>query len=155
LFGRSIPRNLPAMRRPPRFVLALALVLGMLSPIRAEKFTATTGVFGITCTGTGQLCEPPATLTIGDPAKKVKIRKVVYTAAAEHCSAGRLLVTLDGAKFGKMRFVIGKETTTLRKRRSVAPGLHTLAFQFEGRTGGCNTGSVSGWGGVITVTMRR
>lgn len=85
----------------------------------------------------------------------MKIRKLVYTASSAHCSAGRLIVTLDGAPFAKMRFLIGKETTTLHKHRTVTPGLHTLAFQFEGRTGGCNAGSVSSWGGMITVTMRR
>jgi hypothetical protein len=136
--------------------LGIALLLGSLSaPAHAEKFTATTGVFGITCTSVGQLCEPPETLVIGDPERKVKIRKIVYTASSAHCSAGRLLITLDGAAFGKMRFVIGKETSVLRKRRTVKPGSHTLAFQFEGRVGGCNQGSVSGWGGIVTVTMRR
>jgi hypothetical protein len=143
------------MRRFLSAGATLVLVSATISPVHAEKFTATTGAFGINCFGTGQLCEPPATLLIGDPGRKVKIRKLVYTAAAGHCSAGRLIVTLDGAAFTKMRFVISKETTTRRKRKTVQPGLHTLAFQFEGRVGGCNTGSVSGWGGIITVTMRR
>lgn len=54
-----------------------------------------------------------------------------------------------------MRFVVGKETSTLNKRRTLKPGFHTLAFRFEGRVGGCNTGFVSGWGGNVTATLRR
>jgi hypothetical protein len=134
---------------------ALVLVVGGFTQARAEKYTASTGEFGINCVSTGQLCEPPATLVVGDPAGRVKLRKLVYTASSAHCSAGRLLIELDGVKFGKMRFVVGKETSTLRKHRTLAAGFHTLAFRFEGKVGGCNTGAVSGWGGNVTATLRR
>jgi hypothetical protein len=135
--------------------LVLALAFASAAVARAEKFTVSTGEFGINCVGQVQLCEPPAMLVVGDPAKRVKLRKLVYTASSAHCSAGRLLIDLDGAPFGKMRFVIGKETSTLNKRRTLKPGLHTLAFRFEGRVSGCNTGFVSGWGGNVTATLRR
>jgi len=135
-------------------VVALAVVLP-LADARAEKVTIETGPFAVSCTGATQLCDPPQTLAIGDPAKKLTIRKIVYEASAEHCSAGRLLIDLDGQPFGKMKFVIGRERSTLRKRRALAPGTHTLAFRFEGRTGGCNAGYVASWGGAITVTARR
>src|SRR5678809_231660 len=134
------------MRRT--FVLAIALASAAAA--RAEKFTVSTGEFGINCVGQAQLCEPPATLVVGDPAKRVKLRKLVYVASSAHCSSGRLLIDLDGAPFGKMKFVVGKETSTLNKRRTLKPGLHTLAFRFEGRVGGCNTGAVAGWGGNVT-----
>ena len=47
-----------------------------------------------------------------------------------------------------------------RMRRTTSAGtlelsFHTLAFRFEGRVGGCNTGFVSGWGGNVTATLRR
>jgi hypothetical protein len=32
-----------------------------------------------------------------------------------------------------MRFVVGKETSTLRKHWTLAAGFHTLAFRFEGK----------------------
>lgn len=140
---------------------ALAVVtLGTLVvalPARAEKVDLESGVFGIDCTTATQLCEPPFTMQIGDPTRPIKVRKILYEASSAHCSAGRLLVDLDGTRIGKMRFVIGKERSTLRvrRRKKLAPGAHALAFRFEGRVGGCNTGAVSGWGGQITVTIKR
>lgn len=125
------------------------------SPVLAEKFTVGTGPFGITCTSTGQICDPPETLTIGDPARALKVKKFVYDASAAHCSSGRILIELDGRQVGKMRFVSRNERATLRKRIRLAPGAHMLAFRFQGKLGGCNVGSVSGWGGEITVTGRR
>ena len=47
----------------------------------------------------------PATLAIGDPSRPMKIRKFIYDASSAHCSAGRLLIELDGAPIGRMRFV--------------------------------------------------
>jgi len=92
---------------------------------------------------------------VGDAAGQVKLRKLVFTASAAHCSAGRLLIELDGVKFGKMRLVVGNETSTLRKHRTLGAGFDTLAFRFEGKVGGCNTCAVSGWGGNVTATLRR
>jgi hypothetical protein len=147
-----------AMRTPFRLLIASSVLALTIVPIvHAEKFSLSTGVFGITCTSTGQLCDPPETLAIGDPTKAIKVRKFVYTAAAQHCSSGRILVELDGRPVGRMRFVSRNETATLRKRKGLrlTAGTHTFAFRFEGKVGGCNTGAVSGWGGEITVIGRR
>ena len=54
-----------------------------------------------------------------------------------------------------MRFVAGSERATLRKRLRLAPGAHTLGFRFEGRVGGCNTGSVASWAGEVSVSGKR
>jgi hypothetical protein len=146
------------MRAPLCLLIASALLAVTGVPVvHAEKFSLSTGVFGITCTSTGQLCDPPETLLIADPTTPLKVRKFIYTAAAQHCSSGRILVELDGRPVGKMRFVSRNETATLRKRKGLrlAPGAHTFAFRFEGKVGGCNTGAVSGWGGEITVVGRR
>ena len=133
-------------------LLAIPAVLGLPCVAFAAPFSISTGEFGITCTSTGQLCDPPETLVIGDPTAAIKVRKFVYTASAAHCSSGRIRVQLDGREIGKMRFVSRNETAKLRKRVRLAPGTHTFAFRFEGKVGGCNTGAVSGWGGSITVT---
>jgi hypothetical protein len=128
--------------------------LGVASEAHAERFTVTTTPFVIQCTSTGQLCEPPATLVVGD-ARRHKVRKIVYDAASAHCSAGRLLIELDGQPVGRMRFVAGSERATLRKRIRLQPGEHEFAFRFEGKLGGCNAGQVASWGGVISVQGRR
>jgi hypothetical protein len=139
-----------------RFVMALiGLALLHAGAARAEKFVVSTGPFLIQCTSAGQVCDPPETLVIGDPVRRMKVKKFFYTAASAHCSAGRLLIELDGAFVGRMKFVAGSEHATLRKRLRLAPGEHTLAFRFEGRTGGCNVGFVASWGGEIAVRGKR
>ena len=45
--------------------------------------------------------------------------------------------------------------TVLVRRLRLEPGEHTLAFRFEGRVGGCNSGSVASWGGEIAVRGKR
>jgi hypothetical protein len=85
----------------------------------------------------------------------MKVKKIVYAASSAHCSAGRLLVELDGRLVGRMRFVAGSERATLRKRLRLAPGEHAFAFRFEGRLGGCNVGYVQSWGGVVSVRGKR
>jgi len=136
-------------------LIGAALLLAPVRDAQAEKFTVSTGPFLIECTSTGQVCDPPATLAIGDPSRALKIRKFIYDASSAHCSAGRLLIELDGAPIGRMRFVAGSERATLRKRRRLAPGAHTLAFRFEGKLGGCNSGRVASWAGEISVRGRR
>lgn len=136
-------------------VIGAASLLASAPAVHAEKFTVSTGTFLINCTSTGQVCDPPATLTIGDPFRPLKVKKIIYDAATAHCSAGRLLVELDGLPLGRMRFVIGSERAKLRKRFRLEPGEHTLAFRFEGRVGGCNSGQVASWGGAITVRGKR
>ncbi len=138
-----------------RRTLPLLATLTLVSPAWAAKFTASTGSFIITCTSTGQICDPPQTLMVGDPVKALKVRKFIYTASAEHCSSGRVLIELDGTLIGRMRFVAGRETTTLRKKLRLVPGIHTFAFRIEGKVGGCNIGYVGSWGGIITVSGRR
>jgi hypothetical protein len=141
--------------RPSWMLVALAWSLAAVGAAHAEKFALSTGPFIVQCTSTGQVCDPPATLPIGDPTRRLKVKKFVYQAASAHCSAGRLLIELDGAPIGRMRFVAGSESATLKKRLRLQPGQHTLAFRFEGRPGGCNTGYVASWGGEIGVQGRR
>ena len=136
-------------------LIVTASMLTYAPGARAEKFTVSTGTFLIECTSAGQVCDPPATLPIGDPIRPLKVRKFIYDASSAHCSAGRLLIELDGVSIGRMRFVIGSERATLRKRLRLAPGEHTLAFRFEGRVGGCNSGRVGSWAGEISVRGRR
>jgi hypothetical protein len=138
--------------------MRLAMVLvALAAPVLVAplpKVTVSTGAFGVNCTGQVQLCDPPATLFIGNAATKTRISKIVYTASAGHCSDGRLHVSVDGAEKGRMRFIARNEQAVFRKRLKLQPGQHRLDFRFEGKISGCNTGFVSGWGGEIVVTAR-
>jgi hypothetical protein len=73
---------------------------------------------------------------VGDAAGQVKLRKLVFTASAAHCSAGRLLIELDGVKFGKMRLVVGNETSTLRKHRTLGAASTRSRSASRGRWAG-------------------
>jgi hypothetical protein len=143
------------MTSPRPTTIAVALLALASTAAHAEKLTISTGVFGIACTSTGQVCDPPLTLTVGDPTTAIKVKKFIYDAPPEHCSSGRILIELDGRQIGKMRFVSRLEQAKLRKRVRLAPGTHTFAFRFEGKVGGCNAGAVSGWGGEIILIARR
>jgi hypothetical protein len=136
-------------------LIGVASLLATEGAACAEKFVVSTGPFFVQCTSTGQVCDPPQTLAIGDPSRRMKVKKFFYTASSAHCSAGRLLIDLDGVFVGRMKFVAGSEHATLRKRLRLEPGEHTLAFRFEGRVGGCNVGSVSSWAGEIAVRGKR
>src|SRR4030095_7959642 len=98
-----------------RTLVAVVLAAGIVAAgtAHAEKFFIQSGPFGITCTTTTQLCEPPFTMQVGDPSRKAKLKRIVSDASPGHCSPGRVHVELDGRKLGKMRFVIQKERSTM------------------------------------------
>jgi hypothetical protein len=142
----------------PRACALLVLVMCVLagSSARAEPVAFTTGAFVINCMSSGQLCDPPYALAVGDQAAKIRIRKITYDAPEAHCSAGRVLVSLDGQEVARLRYAAARQKVTKRKRLALQPGLpHLFEFRFEGRPGGCNVGTVVSWGGTITLTGRR
>jgi hypothetical protein len=139
-----------------RYALVAAVICVLAGPVaRAERVTFTTGPFLVTCTSSGQLCDPPQVLTVGDPAKRIRIRKITYEVSEGHCSAGRLRVALDGTEVTRLRFAAARERVSKRKKLRLAPGSHLFEFRFEGKTGGCNTGAVGSWAGMITLKGRR
>jgi len=138
--------------------LAVLLPLGVLvllaGSARAARVTYSTGPFAVYCTSSGQLCDPPETLTVVATAPRARITRIEYDAPDAHCSSGRLHVAVDGREVARMRYVAARERTTLRRRINLRAGTHVFAFRFEGRTGGCNVGAVVSWGGTITLVGR-
>ncbi len=135
-------------------LVAVAL-LALVHVARADKITFSTGEFAVTCTSTGQVCDPPETLVVGDAAQDMTVRRIIYDASNAHCSSGVVLIAIDGRATATLRFATRKDRATLHKRIRVLAGLHTFAFRFVGHTGGCNAGAVGSWGGTITVIGRR
>jgi hypothetical protein len=115
-----------------------------------------TGSFFVTCTSSGQICDPAKTKKVRVVDDPVRIKRMRYVAATAHCSRGRILVFLDGDKINQTDFVnAGERATVDNMTARLAPGRHRFAFRFEGRTGGCNAGFVGSWGGKITLTGER
>jgi hypothetical protein len=135
--------------------LVAVAVLALVSVARADKISFSTGDFAVTCASTGQVCDPPETLVVGDPAQDMTVRRIVYDPSDAHCSSGVVLIAIDGRATATLRFATRKDHATLHKRIRILAGLHTFTFRFVGRTGGCNVGAVASWGGTITVTGHR
>ena len=118
-----------------------------------DKIRFKTGSFVVTCTSTGQICNPPQKLklkvTNGDG---VRVKRLRYQAATTHCSPGRILISLDGERIGRTGFVQAGERAIVDDLKvTLDKGRHKFAFRMEGKLGGCNVGAVGSWGGKITL----
>ena len=126
---------------------------------KRNRVSYSTGPFTINCRaadGTPQICDPPEKLKVRVGRRKVRIRQLRYVASTRHCSAGRVLVSLDGKAIGRTDFVnAGEKATVDDLRVTLDKGTHKFAFRAEGRTGGCNVGAVGSWGGKITLRGSR
>jgi hypothetical protein len=118
-----------------------------------DEVQYTTGKFIITCTSTGQICNPPEKLKVHVNKGKVRIKRLRYRAATTHCSSGRILVSLDGERIGATDYVnAGEQATVDDLKVTLDEGQHRFAFRVQGKVGGCNVGSVVSWGGKITLS---
>lgn len=114
-----------------------------------------TGPFIINCNtadSTPQVCDPPKKLSVEVKAGKVHIERIRYRAATTHCSAARVLISLDGDSIGHTDWVnAGEDGTVDHLKVTLDRGTHRFAFRAKGRVGGCNTGVVGSWGGKIKL----
>jgi hypothetical protein len=126
-------------------------------PANASKDVRySTGPFVINCDtsdSTPQVCDPPEKLRVKvKEGTKVRIKRLRYRAAAEHCSPGRVLISLDGERIGRTDWVnAGEQATVEDLKVTLHPGRHRFAFRIKGRPEGCNVGYVGSWGGKITL----
>lgn len=144
------------MRRYAALAFTASLVVLTTSSGAATKpVRYSTGQFVVNCNTTDrtpQICDPPKTLRVRVRHGTVRIKRLRYVAATTHCSAARVLVSLDGHRIGRTDFVNAGERATVDDLRvTLHRGRHTFRFRVKGRTGGCNTGFVGSWGGKITL----
>ncbi|MCB0875627.1 MAG: hypothetical protein R2718_03280 [Solirubrobacterales bacterium] len=138
------------------FTLAgFALLIGAANGAKHRGVTYSTGEFSVDCDlsdRTPQICDPARKLEVRVGRRDVRIKRVRYVASAKHCSAGRVLVSLDGSPIGRTDFVdAGEKATVDGLKVTLDRGRHTFAFRIEGRAGGCNVGYVGSWGGKVTL----
>ena len=136
-------------------LIASLVVLIASSGAATKPVRYSTGPFVVNCNTTDrtpQVCDPPKKLGVRVRHGTVRIKRLRYVAATTHCSAARVLVSLDGNRIGRTDFVNAGERATVEDLGvTLHRGLHTFRFRVKGRTGGCNAGFVGSWGGKITL----
>jgi hypothetical protein len=160
--SRRLCFGLLALVRKQPVVMVVAVLVASLCGLQGTAqgqvtFETVIPDFGVTCTSTGQLCEPPFTVSFETSA----LLQVQYTVRADHCSSVRLHIFVDnvlvqttdflgwpgaGAPFDGLPL-----QTELLDLGPVSSGPHVLALQAEGQESGCNTGNLSSWGGSIRL----
>jgi hypothetical protein len=138
--------------------VAALVVLAAAPATASQRVRYSTGQFVINCApdGTPQICDPPEKLKVRVRHHKVRITRLRYVAATTHCSPGRVLVSLDGDRIGRTDYVNAGERATVDDLRvTLHPGGHKFGFRLQGKTQGCNAGSVVSWGGKIILKGRR
>jgi len=111
----------------------------------------------ISCTSTGQLCEPPFTANIITESPQLQIQYFIIS----HCSSVRIHMFLDGNPVHTTGFLgwFGApppfDTLPLNSEiidlGIVTPGMHTIDLQAEGQISGCNEGELVSWEGTLQV----
>jgi hypothetical protein len=148
-----------------RTALATALTaaaLGLASPASAdeklitEKYIATEECGAV---GAGQICPvdtnywPTKTQFLARP----PAIKVEFTANQNHCADMIAHVWIagpgyNGSEWGSNTVHPGQSDGGYEIPINDA-GLHQVGIQAEGIEGGCNTGSVSAWGGMLRISQ--
>ena len=125
---------------------ALLLVATAVSPAYAAT-TTTSHSISVLCTGGGQVCDPPFTVT----ATTAGVLQAEYVTPG-HCSDMRVTFAVDSVVQYTSPFLGAFASTGVVDLGPVTPGTHTVSVQAEGTTGGCNTGSLAAWEGTLLVT---
>lgn len=146
----------------PHFIVITAvMVIGLfgLSATANSQETGGTGIpdFVVTCTNTGQLCDPPFSVSV----ETASVLQVQYFVRSTHCSSGRFHLFVDGilkvttgflgwpgapSPFAELPLDTG-----LVDLGPVSPGAHLISVQGEGQVSGCNSGQPGSWGGSLEV----
>ena len=139
--------------------LTAVMVIGVfgLSATANSQETVEIGIpnFFVTCTNTGQLCDPPFSV----PVEIGSVLQVQYFVRSTHCSSVRVHLFVDGTLKVTTGFLgwVGAPSpfaelpldTGLVDLGPVSPGAHLISVQVEGQVSGCNVGKPFSWGGSL------
>ncbi len=109
-----------------------------------ERLVDTTYSIDITCTSTGEVCDPTFTTAITTDG----IAQIQFTAGSSNCTSISVAIGLDGSIFISDPLAPGD--SAFNPWSPVAAGTHTVTVQATGV--GCSTGTLSGWAGTLVVT---
>lgn len=133
------------------FVLAVRPAAGQATVDTRVEFVAQ-------CTSGSQLCDPPFVVSL----ETESVLRAQYF-VTKHCSSVRISFFVDGT----LRHISGflgwpgapdvfaklPLSTELLDFGPVSAGVHQLGVQAEGQVGGCNTGQLGSWGGVLRTVV--
>jgi hypothetical protein len=135
------------------FVLGTASSAYATETLMQEK---TIAVDNCSVVGSGQLCPSPANLrdnwastTQFTAPSRARTVKVEFTASPDHCSDIVAHIFVNGSEWGSN--TVGPGQSDGGYEVPVNYGLNQIQVQAEGVTGGCNTGALSSWGGVLRI----
>jgi hypothetical protein len=83
-----------------------------------------------------------------EPPETVHVR---FTASRNHCSDINAKIALDNEQQQVIRLGPGQSTGDLEFKKRPFPGQQGIVISAEGIAGGCNTGTLSSWGGVVDI----
>ena len=122
-----------------------------------ETFETVIPDFVVTCTSTGQLCDPPFSVS-GEIGSFLQVQ---YFVRSTHCSSLRAHLFVDGTLKVTTGFLgwVGAPSpfaelpldTGVVDLGPVSPGAHLIGVQLEGQVSGCNFGKPFSWGGSLKV----
>ena len=105
--------------------------------------------FTVTCTSTGQVCDPAHTLDVCFPGGAESF--VNYT-TPNHCSDISVQFFVDGGAVSGLIGPLGPNESTGPVSLGVLTGTHSIGIQATGHVSGCNTGTLQSWSGSWTIS---
>jgi hypothetical protein len=133
--------------------------LGLAGPASATETLMQEKVIAIdncSVVGSDQFCPSPAklkndwaTTTQFTAPSRARTVKVEFTASQSHCSNMIAHIYVNGAEWGSN--TVGPGQSDGGYEVPVNYGLNQVQVQAEGVPGGCNSGSVTSWGGVLRI----
>lgn len=101
------------------------------------------------CAGKSQMCPPVRSLTSLVSYTDVT---VAFMAGGNHCSSVALLLFVDGKRTATTPFTGPSGTASVSVPWPEDGKSHSLSYEAEGEAGGCNSGVLVSWDGMITVS---
>jgi hypothetical protein len=139
------------MRRTSIRVAAVAVAAGavlLLAGLASAVTISTDTPFAVTCTSTGQQCSPAYQQTVTTSSRL----DLEFTSVFSGCADFSVTFSVDGKLVFTSGLLTPGASTGTFVAGPVAPGPHTLAVQATGTTSGCDTGTLTAWGGRFAVT---
>lgn len=115
----------------------------------AASSAATVKDVVVNCTSAGQVCSPSYTTSTGFTTGQ--LLQLDFTASPRHCSDISVSFAVDGVVQYTSPFLAPGGATGVIDLGPVSSGMHTVAVQATGRTGGCNRGALSAWTGTLDI----
>ena len=130
-------------------LLPVAAVLAVAVAAFASAGTNYTSLpVNVTCTSTGQVCDPTYQLPITTSSQL----DLEFTSATTSCASFSVDFLVDGATVFTSSVLAPGISTGTFVAGPLTAGTHTVGVRATGVTGGCDTGTLQAWSGRLGVT---